>query len=122
MKAKINEKREVAKGTLLVVFDLLGDEVDFKPGQYFWVTLARPALRRREGPATPHLGRHLPERPRGARPVHAAPRLGVQALARRASRGHRGRGRTAEGQLRAPEDTDPPYVFIAGGIGITVFR
>ena len=42
MRAGIKEKREVAKGTLLVVFDLLGREVDFKPGQYFWVTLVDP--------------------------------------------------------------------------------
>jgi 2-polyprenylphenol hydroxylase and related flavodoxin oxidoreductases len=42
MQAKIKEKREVAKGTLMVVFDLLGEEVDFRPGQYFWVTLLDP--------------------------------------------------------------------------------
>jgi hypothetical protein len=39
MRAQIKEKREVAKGTLLVTFDLLGREVDFEPGQYFFVTL-----------------------------------------------------------------------------------
>src|SRR5215211_8140816 len=39
MKAQIKEKREVAKGTLLVTFDLLGREVAFEPGQYFFVTL-----------------------------------------------------------------------------------
>jgi NAD(P)H-flavin reductase len=33
VRAQVKEKREVAKGTLLVVFDLLGREVDFKPGQ-----------------------------------------------------------------------------------------
>jgi hypothetical protein len=33
MRASIKEKREVAKGTLLVSFDLLGEEVDFSPGQ-----------------------------------------------------------------------------------------
>lgn len=31
---RFKEKTEVAKGTLLVVFDLLGE-----PGQYFWVEL-----------------------------------------------------------------------------------
>lgn len=36
MRAQIAEKREVAKGTLLVVFDLLGERVDFQAGQYFW--------------------------------------------------------------------------------------
>ena len=39
MRAQIKEKQEVAKGTLLVTFDLLGEEVDFTPGQYFFVTL-----------------------------------------------------------------------------------
>src|SRR6476659_11036058 len=49
MRAKIKEKREVAKGTLLVVFDLLGREVDFKAGQYFWVTLLDPPYQDEKG-------------------------------------------------------------------------
>jgi hypothetical protein len=32
VRARIYEKVEVAKGTLLVTFDLLGEEVDFRPG------------------------------------------------------------------------------------------
>ena len=39
MRARIREKHEVAKGTLLVTFDLLGEGMDFRPGQYFHVTL-----------------------------------------------------------------------------------
>jgi ferredoxin-NADP reductase len=35
----IKEKQEVAKGTLFVTFDLLGEGVDFRAGQYFFVTL-----------------------------------------------------------------------------------
>ena len=50
MRARIKEKREVAKGTLLVVFNLLGREVDFKPGQYFWVTLLDPPYEDEKGP------------------------------------------------------------------------
>src|SRR5215212_4598324 len=50
MRARIKEKREVAKGTLLVVFDLLGREVDFTPGQYFWVTLLDPPYDDERGP------------------------------------------------------------------------
>src|SRR5207249_3245167 len=42
MRATIKEKREVAKGTLLVIFDLLGEEFDHRPGQYFWVELLDP--------------------------------------------------------------------------------
>jgi NAD(P)H-flavin reductase len=47
IQAQIKEKREVAKGTLLVIFDLLGEEVDFTPGQYFFVTLPDVATRTR---------------------------------------------------------------------------
>jgi NAD(P)H-flavin reductase len=50
MQAKVKEKREVAKGTLMVVFDLLGEEVDFTPGQYFWVTLLDPPYDDDKGP------------------------------------------------------------------------
>ena len=50
MDAKIKEKREVAKGTLMVVFDLLGKEVDFRPGQYFWVELLDPPYNDEKGP------------------------------------------------------------------------
>jgi len=32
VRAQTKEKREVAKGTLLVIFDLLGRGVDFEPG------------------------------------------------------------------------------------------
>jgi NAD(P)H-flavin reductase len=42
LRARVAEKREVAKGTLLVVFDLLGEEAEFTPGQYFFVTLLDP--------------------------------------------------------------------------------
>jgi NAD(P)H-flavin reductase len=42
MRAKVKEKREVAKGTLMVTFDLGDEEVDFRPGQYFFVTLLDP--------------------------------------------------------------------------------
>ena len=50
MRAQIKEKREVAKGTLLVIFDLLGRDVDFTPGQYFWVTLLDPPYEDERGP------------------------------------------------------------------------
>src|SRR5207253_9621565 len=50
MRAQIKEKTEVAKGTLLVVFDLRGQEVAFKAGQYFWVTLLDPPYDDEKGP------------------------------------------------------------------------
>ena len=50
MRATLAEKREVAKGTLLAVFDLGGEEVDFEPGQYFFVTLLDPPYEDEKGP------------------------------------------------------------------------
>src|SRR5687767_14907536 len=39
MRSTIKEKREVAKRTLMVVFDLQGQQVEYTAGQYFWVEL-----------------------------------------------------------------------------------
>ena len=50
MKATIKEKREVAKGTLFVTFDLGSEDVDFEPGQYFWVELLDPPYDDEKGP------------------------------------------------------------------------
>jgi ferredoxin-NADP reductase len=50
VRAKIKEKREVAKGTLLVVFDLLGERFDYRAGQYFWVELLDPPYQDGKGP------------------------------------------------------------------------
>ncbi len=49
MRSKVKETREVAKGTLLVIFDLLGRDVDFKAGQYFWVELLDPPYQDEKG-------------------------------------------------------------------------
>src|SRR5215510_15144291 len=38
MRATVRETREVAKGTLLAVFDVEGYP-DYRPGAYFWVEL-----------------------------------------------------------------------------------
>src|SRR6185369_12609291 len=50
MQATIKEKREVAKGTLFVTFDLGGEDVEFEPGQYFWVELLDPPYDDEKGP------------------------------------------------------------------------
>lgn len=41
MKAKIKQKKVIAKGTLLVEFELVNEEIDFQPGQFFFVTLPK---------------------------------------------------------------------------------
>src|SRR5919106_251346 len=122
MKARIKEKQEVAKGTLMVTFDLLGAEVDFKPGQFFYVTLPDVGHQDDKG-----LRRHITV-------VTSPNEKGVLGLATRMrdsafKRSLRDLPLGAEvdveqpgGDFGLPDDTSRPVVFIAGGIGITVFR
>lgn len=122
MRARILEKREVAKGTLLVVFDLLGEEVDFRPGQYFWVTLLDPPYDDEKGPR-----RHITvvTSPNEREVLGLCTRLRDTAFKRSLSElpvGAEVEVEQPKGSFVLPEETDRPYVFIAGGIGITVFR
>src|SRR3989454_8826766 len=122
VRAQIKEKREVAKGTLLVIFDLLGQEVDFKPGQYFWVTLLDPAYEDDKGPRR-HITVVTSPNERGV--LGLCTRLRDTALKRSLAELPVGAEVDVEqpkGEFVLPEDTSRPYVFVAGGIGITVFR
>ena len=122
MKAKVAEKREVAKGTLYVVFDLLGHEVDFKPGQYFWVTLLDPPYDDEKGPKR-HISVATSPNDRGV--LALCTRIRDTAFKRSLAELDVGADVEVEdpkGNFVLPEDTDRPYVFVAGGIGITVFR
>jgi ferredoxin-NADP reductase len=122
MRAKIKEKREVAKGTLMVVFDLLGEEVDFQPGQYFWVTLLDPPYDDEKGPRR-HITVVTSPNERGV--LGLCTRLRDSAFKRSLAEMPVGADVDVEppkGNFLLPKETDTPYVFIAGGIGITVFR
>ncbi len=122
MRAQIKEKSEIAKGTLFVTFDLLGRQVDFKPGQYFWVTLVNPPYDDEKGPR-----RHISV-------VTSPSERGVLGICTRARDSAFKRSlvelpvgaevdvEKPKGTFVLPEQTDRPYVFIAGGIGITIFR
>lgn len=122
MEARIKEKQEVAKGTLLVVFDLLGKEVDFIPGQYFWVTLLDPSYNDEKGPRR-HISVVTSPNDRGV--LGLCTRIRDTAFKRSLAELPVGAEVDVEepkGSFLLPEDTEQDYVFIAGGIGITVFR
>ena len=122
MQAKVKEKREVAKGTLMVVFDLLGEEVDFAPGQYFWVTLVDPPYDDEKGPRR-HITVVTSPNDRGV--LGLATRIRDSAFKRSLAELPVGAEVDVEqpkGDYLLPEDPEQDYVFIAGGIGITVFR
>ena len=122
MRATIKEKREVAKGTLMVVFDLLGEEVVFEPGQYFWVELLDPPYDDEKG-ARRHISVVTSPNERGV--LGLCTRLRDSAFKRSLAEMPVGADVDVEqpkGSFLLPEDTDKHYVFVAGGIGITVFR
>src|SRR5881394_1344307 len=121
MQATIKEKREVAKGTLMVTFDLGGVEVDFTPGQYFWVTLLDPPYDDEKGPRR-HISVVTSPNERGV--LGLCTRLRDSAFKRSLAELPVGTDVDVEqpkGNFLVPSDTDRPFVFVAGGIGITVF-
>ena len=122
MRAQIKVKEEVAKQTLLVVFDLLGEEVDFHPGQYFWVELPNIGHDDERG-----LRRHISivTSPNERGVLGLATRLRDTAFKKTLAELDVGAEVDVEepkGDYALPSETDRPYVFLAGGIGITVFR
>lgn len=122
MRAQIKEKHEVAKGTLFVVFDLLGEQVDFQAGQYFWVTLLDPPYDDEKGPRR-HISVATSPNERGM--LGLCTRLRDSAFKRSLAElpvGAEVEVEHPKGSFVLPEETDLPLVFLAGGIGITVFR
>ncbi len=122
MRAQIKEKQEVAKGTLLVTFDLFGEEVDFRPGQYFFVTLPDVGYQDEKG-----LRRHITvvTSPTERGLLGFATRMRDSAFKRSLRQlpvGAEVEVEPPRGRFALPEDPSRPLVFVAGGIGITVFR
>jgi ferredoxin-NADP reductase len=122
VRALVKETRQVCQGTLLVVFDLQGEEVDFRPGQYFWVELPNRGYEDEKG-----LRRHISvvTSPTERGVLGLCTRLRDTAFKKTLAElkvGDEVDVEQPKGDWQLPEDTSPHYVFIAGGIGITVFR
>ena len=121
MKATVAETREVAKGTLLVRF-AVENYPEYRPGAYFWVELPDRGHQDDKG-----LRRHisLVTSPTEAGVVGLATRIRDTAFKRTLSElevGDEVEVEEPKGSFLLPEDTSFDYVFVAGGIGITVFR
>ncbi len=121
MRATVAEKREVAKGTLFVRF-AVEDYPDYWPGHYFWVELPDRGHTDEKG-----LRRHisLATSPTESGVVGLATRLRDTAFKRTLAElepGDEVQVEEPKGSFLLPEDTSAEYVFVAGGIGITVFR
>lgn len=121
MRATVAETREVAKGTLLVLL-AVDDYPDYRPGAYFWVELPDRGHADEKG-----LRRHisLVTSPTEHGVVGLATRLRETAFKRTLAElevGDEVQVEEPKGSFLLPEDTQADYVFVAGGIGITVFR
>lgn len=121
MRATVAETREVAEGTLLVLF-AVEDYPGYRPGNYFWVELPNRGHDDEKG-----LRRHisLVTSPTETGVVGLATRLRDTAFKRTLAElevGDEVEVEEPKGSFVLPEDTAAEYVFVAGGIGITVFR
>jgi ferredoxin-NADP reductase len=120
VRATVAETREVAKGTLLVTFAVEGYP-DYRPGAYFWVELPDRGDTDEKG-----LRRHISLVTSPTEDVVGlATRLRDTAFKRTLSKLEAGDAVEVEepkGSFLLPEETGLDYVFVAGGIGITVFR
>src|ERR687897_1816203 len=121
MRATVAEKREVAKGTLFVLF-AVENYPDYRPGAYFWVELPDRGHTDEKG-----LRRHISLATSPTEPgvVGLATRLRDTAFKRTLTElevGDEVQVEEPKGSFLLPENTEPKYVFVAGGIGITVFR
>jgi ferredoxin-NADP reductase len=122
VRALVKETREVAQQTLLVIFDLQGEQVDFRPGQYFWVELPNRGYDDEKG-----LRRHISvvTSPTERGVLGLCTRLRDTAFKKTLAElkvGDEVEVEPPKGDWQLPEDASPHYVFIAGGIGITVFH
>lgn len=122
MQAVIIDKKEIATGTLAVKIDLKGEVIEFKPGQFFFITL----------PNIPY-----PDPKNGRRHfsiVNSPDEKGILEFATRIREESAFKKYLYElplnsevevgpfsGKFVLPEDPTKDYVFIAGGIGITPF-
>jgi len=121
VRATVAEKREVATGTLLVLF-AVEDYPEYRPGAYFWVELPDRGHGDEKG-----LRRHisLVTSPTEEGVVGLATRVRDTAFKRTLAEleiGDEVQVEEPKGSFLLPEETDAEYVFVAGGIGITVFR
>lgn len=120
MKAKISQKKDIAKGTLYVVYKL-EEEINFKPGQYFFITLLNPPYNDSKG-ATRHFS--IVNSPNEKGIIAMATRIRDTAFKRLLVElpiGTEVEIDSIEGSFVFPENEEKPLVFIAGGIGITPF-
>jgi ferredoxin-NADP reductase len=123
MKAVISKKEMAAEMTCYAEFDLQGQEVDFIPGQYFFVTL-NPSDEQRRDELTHHFS--IVNSPNQKGILALATRLRLEQSSFKRTLNEAKVGDEVEigkigGSFILPVDTAKPVVLIALGIGITPY-
>ncbi len=123
MRAIIKKKEEVAELTLCVEFGLQGQQVNFIPGQYFFVTL-KPDDKQHQDELTHHFSIVNSPNQKGILALTTRLRLDVSLFKRTLNEAQIGDevdiGKIA-GSFTLPDSADKPVVLIALGIGITPY-
>lgn len=121
MQATLKAREEIAQGTLLATFDLLGSEVEYIPGQFVIVTLPQLLYPDDRG-GRRHFS--IVNSPNVKGIIQIATRIrdsGFKKTLAEMPLGSIVELGPIAGHFLLPEATDRPLVFIAGGIGITPF-
>ncbi len=121
MKAEVKEKKEIAKGTLLIKFDVSDKEISFRPGQFFFITLLNPPYNDERGSQ-----RHftIVNSPNEEDTITMTTRIRDSAFKKslyQISIGTEVEIGDISGSFSLPDQKFKKLVFIAGGIGITPF-
>ena len=119
MKVKIQDKKEIAKGTLYITFDSKLEEVKFKAGQFCRVTLINPPYSDARGDKR-FLG--FTTSPSQKNTFSVTTRMGISAFKKSLAElpiGTEVEIGEIDGRLILPDDKSKHIVFVAGGIGIS---
>lgn len=120
MKAKIKDKKEVAESTLKVVFDLMGQKIDFKAGQYIFISIPNSPYPDDKGNRRHFTISSPPEEKDIAITTRIRP-SGFKKWLSEAPIGSEIDLGMVTGEFILPKSFDKHLIFLAGGIGVTPF-
>ena len=118
MKVNLTAKKQIAEGTLYVEFATGGEQIDFKPGQFFRLTWTQMLYMDERGNSR-FLG--FVNIPNGAGVAASVTRMGPSAFKKSLADARLGTEAEIDGvggKMMLPEETDCELVIVTGGIGI----
>lgn len=122
MRIRLKNQRPEAPDVISFVFDLLGQALPFKPGQYVFYELDELAFPDERGKRR-HFTLSSPPTEQGI--IMLTTRLrgsGFKETLRHAQPGYELSVETPRGSFVVPDGETRKHVFIAGGIGVTPYR